>query len=485
MKFQALAAAPPLLPFLQLAVSAAEVRADSGSPSQLIAALTDCLKDLSPVTGKCGSVSAWPVLDALRERQPPGTPQLFQHGAEHDACEAVEALMDAVAEDLHAWFRIFLLAPLLTPSLRDLPAIWQHPQCLGTQTAELPSAARALREWQRLTAEPFAGLLCDEGMCLRCHSHSVRQLTPFVMLSLPIAPTLEQSLQSFSAPAYVHDVECTRCSLRASIRDCLSAQLKQSAGRPADFDSPGTACDSANGSPKSSSEPAGEGPSAAISRLQLLCDSKCTLPELDFAAETAAMGLQWAPCRVSLLKRCSVAKPPKVLLLQLRRVQWLPSGHQAKDFRHVMFPEHLPVTALTEAAPSLPTGSGTNLTSPAPSRAAVAFQMHAVRALHTSSPARQPLLVGTCAQNIPAPACNEPRTSTGGALPPARPPMYRLCTVVVHHGGASSGHYSTCRAVRGTGAACHWFRVSDRSVTCCSKDDVLKAEATMLIYELI
>lgn len=63
---QALAAAPPLLPFLQLAVSAAEVRADSGSPSQLIAALTDCLKDLSPVTGKCGSVSAWPVLDALR-----------------------------------------------------------------------------------------------------------------------------------------------------------------------------------------------------------------------------------------------------------------------------------------------------------------------------------------------------------------------------------------------------------------------------------
>lgn len=64
---QALAAAPSLLRFLQLAVSAAEARADSkGSPSQLIAALTDCLRDLKPVTGKPEIVSAWPVLDALR-----------------------------------------------------------------------------------------------------------------------------------------------------------------------------------------------------------------------------------------------------------------------------------------------------------------------------------------------------------------------------------------------------------------------------------
>lgn len=175
----------------------------------------------------------------------------------------------------------------------------------------------------------------------------------------------------------------------------------------------------------------------------------------------------------------------QVLLLQLRRVQWLASGHQAKDFRHVKFPEHLLPTALMEAAPPLPTGSVTKWTDSAPSWAADALQVHAVRALRTSRPARQPLLAGTYAQNMPAPACNELRTPTGGALPPDTPPMYRLCTVVVHHGGASSGHYSTCRAVCGGGAACHWFRVSDRSVTRCSTDEVLKAEATMLMYELI
>lgn len=85
-----------------------------------------------------------------------------------------------------------------------------HSDVAGYQVAELPSPARLFSAWRRLTQLPLGGLLRDESVCLSCRSAADSQLTPFTLLTLPIAPTLQQCLQKFSAVAYVHGVDCTR-----------------------------------------------------------------------------------------------------------------------------------------------------------------------------------------------------------------------------------------------------------------------------------
>lgn len=66
-----------------------------------------------------------------RAKQPMGVPQLFQHGDEHDACEAAETLLDAAVEELRAWCRAALLDRLSTPSLQHLADICMAPLCQG------------------------------------------------------------------------------------------------------------------------------------------------------------------------------------------------------------------------------------------------------------------------------------------------------------------------------------------------------------------
>ena len=66
-----------------------------------------------------------------RAKKPMGAPQLFQHGDEHDACEAAESLLDAALEELRACCRAALLVRLSTPSLQHLTSICAEPQCQG------------------------------------------------------------------------------------------------------------------------------------------------------------------------------------------------------------------------------------------------------------------------------------------------------------------------------------------------------------------
>ena len=186
-----------------------------------------------------------------------------------------------------------------------------------------------------------------------------------------------------------------------------------------------------------------------------------------------------------------------MLLLQIRRASWRPSGRQVKDCSRVAFTEFLDPTALTETSAPLPRPA------PLPSRAS-SRAIHSVPACPSSVPAcpssvaqhqshvtlqERSLDPQSDAQQAPVEeGCPPQQTSPAAETPlPAIAPVYQLCAVVVHHGDTSSGHYSTYRAVRcaGARAKCQWFRVSDACVSRCDVQEVLMTEATMLVYEYL
>jgi hypothetical protein len=82
--------------------------------------------------------------------------------------------------------------------------------CAGVQAAALPSPARLFDAWRQLAQLPLVGMLRDDSVCLSCRTPASSQLTPFALLTLPIAPTLQQCLDRFSSVAYVHGIDCTR-----------------------------------------------------------------------------------------------------------------------------------------------------------------------------------------------------------------------------------------------------------------------------------
>ena len=59
--------------------------------------------------------------------------------------------------------------------------------------------------------------------------------------------------------------------------------------------------------------------------------------------------------------------------------------------------------------------------------------------------------------------------------------LYSLQAVIVHVGGANSGHYITYRKIRHS----RWVYTSDTSVYYVSSHTVMSSEAYMLFYEMI
>ena len=59
--------------------------------------------------------------------------------------------------------------------------------------------------------------------------------------------------------------------------------------------------------------------------------------------------------------------------------------------------------------------------------------------------------------------------------------LYSLCAVVVHMGGANSGHYVTYRKT----SQSKWVYTSDTSVYPVHRDVVMSSAAYMLFYEIV
>jgi hypothetical protein len=172
----------------------------------------------------------------------------------------------------------------------------------------------------------------------------------------------------------------------------------------------------------------------------------------------ARAGLDWVVRSGPVAKRQVMARLPPTLCLQLRRVLWTAAG-QVKVAGHVRFPLALQLE-----------GAGLPMLGHQPSQQAVASFSPLAR--RGAGPAAIGSLSGPGNCDLPA----GPRQQQGGAA-------HLLRAVVVHYGGPSSGgHYVVYRC---TGAAQQqWVRVSDEQVWHgISQQEVLQAEATMLLYE--
>ena len=177
------------------------------------------------------------------------------------------------------------------------------------------------------------------------------------------------------------------------------------------------------------------------------------LPESEaYEAAVRAAGCEWVRRTATVTKRLVVACLPPVLCLQLRRTDWATHG-LVKIHGHVSFPMRLELDE--RLAPRL----GSQLAPPG--RAAA----------------------GTAGCS-PSAGCSQPAAAAvAAAVPPAQAGKddYNLRAVIVHHGIASSGHYTVFRCLDEAGG--RWASASDETVAPATAEEVLAAEATLLLYE--
>ena len=167
-----------------------------------------------------------------------------------------------------------------------------------------------------------------------------------------------------------------------------------------------------------------------------------------------AAGLDWVPWPSPAAKRITAAQLPRALCLQLRRAFWSDQGQQVKVCGHVSFPLRLALP------PSL-----------------------VPRLWHAATPQQGGGRPQAAAAAIAGLSSALPLPSL--PLPPPPPlPVYLLRAVVVHHGGgAGGGHYTVYRCLHASSWPAAWVRASDEAVQPAGLDEVLQAEASLLLYE--
>lgn len=181
-----------------------------------------------------------------------------------------------------------------------------------------------------------------------------------------------------------------------------------------------------------------------------------------------AAGFAWVRRTTAVSKRHVVARLPRMLCLQLRRSFWAAHG-PVKVHGHVSFPLQLQLDA--GLAPRLGNRAAPASGQP-PTRPSI---LSAIGAANTSSAAAAPL--GSDSGSTQEAGSGDAAVGIG----PAAPALYNLRAVVVHHGFASTGHYTVYRSLDAAGL--RWARVSDDTVTPATAEDALAAEATLFLYE--
>lgn len=449
------------------------------------------------------------------------------------------------------------------------------------------------------TSQPFQGLQLHRMTCRSCGHAFVSQATPFNVLSLPLGaaaagasssrqhhlPTLQDCLDQAFRSEVIDGIVCPKCSLHQALEEyrvagCETSQQRQWAAvdpaaegsaacpspagdrsqalsehfgeaRRSSSDcgitteegscfSSGENCARGQGDCASSgragpnghalfregaasaecstgSLPYRDGPgpaaasrhsaAAAKRRLQALSNSSAPWPDADYHQLAADAGLPWRAIRRSVSRQNCVIKAPGVLCLQLQRSAWNSTGAAGKVEGHIPFPMVLDMQR--HAAFSGATETGTAEAEALSSQACPSSSNRGENAAGSGDASHRPEL------------------------------LYNLQSVIVHHGGASSGHYEVFRHVAspqheagrqalpalsagdaraldtaaaigsgrsGSAAApsaangvssaalpvtapgnrsssgC-WFRISDAAVTRASVDAVLSCCATVLLYE--
>ncbi|GAB4817390.1 hypothetical protein N2152v2_004436 [Parachlorella kessleri] len=308
----------------------------------------------------------------------------------------------------------------------DSPADVLHAlrQCIGESM--LPAGQ------EHDAVEAYEGSLASELQCLRCRHHFASQVTPFLALplSIPLAP---------GRNAFGH----ARAAHRASLEGCLQQYLGYEALQ-------GVTCTRCSLQASLEAAEADRLNHKLVSLREALWRDALFIESDTYQQAVQGAGLEWVGRSGPVAKRHVLARLPTMLCLQLRRVFWGPAG-EVKVSGHVSFPLALRTDAL-----GLPTLG------------------HAPHAGDASAGYAdlEPSNSKAAAHGMP-----------DGLVVSSRPAYLSLRAVVLHYGGPSSGgHYVVYRCL--DAAQQQWARVSDEEVRPgVSRQEVLQAEATMLLYE--
>ncbi|XP_019462595.1 PREDICTED: ubiquitin carboxyl-terminal hydrolase 27 [Lupinus angustifolius] len=451
----------------------------------LAVSLASLLEELSSVSAEKVVLTPRKIMLAMSHYIPN-----FNLTSQQDAAEAFLHLICSLREEFGGCYapNVGSLAGIFASNNRILTPIqrdWQSEQ----------------ERWKQHFLGPFDGILSSSLNCESCLSQISINFELFDCL--PLSPVLNTSsnigfrctlvdcLKQFVVAEHVENYRCSHCWHNAAVK-YLSLM---------------------------------EGNEVELKILRRCSDHESCdcrkMPNLE--------KLPWSNRFSHTLKQLRIARCPRILCIQLKRVHMNAFGDSIKLQGHVSFPlildvfpfmttslgvkiqdvdvQNLPLNLLCDRRSSLPNHH--NMQS---ERSALKFSGTfgaATEEINSDDPIDAGIFSSTNGQtllNNTLFPCSEgssesiqldmqmqPTAKMNVSCSPDSQEtcLYRLVSVVEHFGKAGSGHYTVYRCVESSEDASdnqtplRWFCVSDSQVHDVSEEDVLSCEASMLFYERI
>jgi ubiquitin carboxyl-terminal hydrolase 30 len=174
----------------------------------------------------------------------------------------------------------------------------------------------------------------------------------------------------------------------------------------------------------------------------------------------------------AFVKKLNFAKMPQLLCLHIQRLVWLNNGQPLKRCEHITFPEYLDMDSYVYQSQK----SSSELTSSA---------FNSVGLIGgASTPVKRVSRPTDFSLNAQLASVSNIRLESSQRSVIAKY-KYKLCSVIVHLGDASSGHFICYRRGTQKHNQFKWFYTSDTNVLEVSLSEVLNSSAYMLFYERI
>ncbi|XP_059843861.1 ubiquitin carboxyl-terminal hydrolase 30-like isoform X1 [Hypanus sabinus] len=193
--------------------------------------------------------------------------------------------------------------------------------------------------------------------------------------------------------------------------------------------------------------------------------------------------------RTTFIKQLKIGKLPQCLCIHLQRLSWSNQGTPLKRDEHVQFGEFLSLDAYKYRSPSQ-RREHCRLSRPA-STGSLPHMLEATVLVKSGS--TQPILGKTQVANgacssLLSPFATMPPLGTRSY--PSSVYLFRLMSVVVHHGNIHSGHFVTYRRSPSTSrnplvVSSQWMWISDDTVRRASLQEVQASNAYLLFYERV
>ncbi|CAJ2676917.1 unnamed protein product [Trifolium pratense] len=480
---QALASCVCFQSFLDNVIAEYETDEQLVENMPLIFSLASLLQELSSVSTEKVILSPTKLMHAMSSYIPD-----FDLTSQQDAAEAFVHLMSSLREESGGCYapKISSFADIFASNNRILTPI-------QTEWQSEPE------RWQRLFLGPFDGILNSSLTCQSCSSQISNKFESFDCL--PLSPVLSNSytirvgctlvdcLKQFIVAEHIENYHCSHCWHNAAIKYLTLM----------------------------------EGNKVELGKLKRCSDEEFCECRKTYNLEN----LPWLNRFSRALKQLSIARSPRILCIQLKRVHMNNFGESFKLQGHISFPLTLDVSSFMTTRPgvniqkedvqSLPLNLQYNRINSLPNHSNLHSEIRTIRFsgiygeskeqidadaliddVVISSTSRQALLnefpcssssenthSNTQSQFIDTvdASCNSDSQDTC---------LYQLVSVVEHFGRAGGGHYTVYRCVRsessdvsGDQHSMSWFCVSDSQVHSVSVEDVLSAEASLLFYERI